>query len=160
MILDISNYYSSSLTHFYFTHSFSKIVRACLLSCFSRAQLFATLWTVAHHAPLSMAGFQSQSQLVVRKIQTRSRALTAPLLPWSVHCGRSSACLRDKCINQEREWMSEGLSECMNSAIDCRVRLVGVGLAPSFRQERRPHLSVTKVQEGQPWCWFPRDACW
>ena len=26
----------------------------CVLSCFSRVQLFATLWTVAHQAPLSM----------------------------------------------------------------------------------------------------------
>ena len=63
-----------------------------------------------------------------------------------------TARLRDKCINQQREWMSEGLSECTNSAIDCRVRLVGVGLAPSFRQERRPHLSVTKAspEAGSP----------
>ena len=27
---------------------------ACMLSCFSPVQLFATLWTVAHHTPLSM----------------------------------------------------------------------------------------------------------
>ena len=26
----------------------------CVLSCFSRIRLFATLWTVAHQAPLSM----------------------------------------------------------------------------------------------------------
>jgi len=25
-----------------------------MLSCFSRVQLFATLWIVAHHAPLSI----------------------------------------------------------------------------------------------------------
>ena len=31
----------------------------CILSCFSRAQLFVTLWTVAHQAPLSM-GFSWQ----------------------------------------------------------------------------------------------------
>ena len=31
----------------------------CVLSCFSHAQLFATLWTVAHQAPLSM-GFSRQ----------------------------------------------------------------------------------------------------
>ena len=30
------------------------LVHACMLSCFSRVQLFATLWTVAHQAPLSM----------------------------------------------------------------------------------------------------------
>ena len=32
---------------------------ACLLSHFRRVQFFATLWTVAHHAPLSM-GFSRQ----------------------------------------------------------------------------------------------------
>ena len=26
----------------------------CVLSCFSRVRLFATLWTVAHHAPVSI----------------------------------------------------------------------------------------------------------
>ena len=31
----------------------------CVLSCFVRDRLFATLWTVAHHAPLSM-GFSRQ----------------------------------------------------------------------------------------------------
>ena len=31
----------------------------CMLSHFSRVQLFVTLWTVAHQAPLSM-GFSSQ----------------------------------------------------------------------------------------------------
>ena len=37
----------------------SILVCVCLLSCFSHVQLFATLWTVAHQAPLSM-GFSSQ----------------------------------------------------------------------------------------------------
>ena len=32
---------------------------ACVLSCFSHVQIFATLWTVAHQAPLSM-GFSRQ----------------------------------------------------------------------------------------------------
>ena len=31
----------------------------CILSCFSRVQPFATLWTAAHQAPLSM-GFSRQ----------------------------------------------------------------------------------------------------
>ena len=31
----------------------------CVLSCFSRVQLLATLWTVAHQAPLS-TGFSRQ----------------------------------------------------------------------------------------------------
>ena len=30
----------------------------CVLSCFSRVRLFTTLWTVAHHAPVSV-GFLS-----------------------------------------------------------------------------------------------------
>ena len=34
-------------------------LHACLLSHFSRVQLFATLWIVAHQAPLSM-GFSRQ----------------------------------------------------------------------------------------------------
>ena len=33
--------------------------RACMLSCFTRLQLFATPWTIAHQAPLSM-GFSRQ----------------------------------------------------------------------------------------------------
>ena len=32
---------------------------ACVLSCFTHVRLFATLWTVAHQAPLSM-GFSRQ----------------------------------------------------------------------------------------------------
>ena len=35
------------------------VVRACVLSCFSRVRLFVTPWTVAHEAPLSM-GFPRQ----------------------------------------------------------------------------------------------------
>ena len=35
------------------------VVHACILSRFSRVQLFATPWTVAHQAPLSM-GFSTQ----------------------------------------------------------------------------------------------------
>ena len=34
-------------------------VCACMLNCFSHVLLFATLWTVAHQAPLSM-GFSRQ----------------------------------------------------------------------------------------------------
>ena len=39
--------------------SFLSASTACVLSCFSRVQLFATPWTVAHQAPLSM-GFSRQ----------------------------------------------------------------------------------------------------
>ena len=35
------------------------MMSACMLSCFSCVQLCATLWTVAHQAPLSM-GFSRQ----------------------------------------------------------------------------------------------------
>ena len=35
------------------------ILRVLVLSCFSHVQLFVTLWTVAHQAPLSM-GFPRQ----------------------------------------------------------------------------------------------------
>ena len=42
------------------SYSFSLLcVLTCVLSCFSRVQLFATLWTVACWAPLSM-GFSRQ----------------------------------------------------------------------------------------------------
>ena len=34
-------------------------MHVCMLSCFSHIQLFATLWTVAHQAPLS-TGFSRQ----------------------------------------------------------------------------------------------------
>ena len=33
---------------------------ACELSCFSHVRLFATLWTVAHQAPLSMGFFRQE----------------------------------------------------------------------------------------------------
>ena len=35
-------------------------VFACVLSNFSRAQLFATLWTVSHQVPLSMGFFRQE----------------------------------------------------------------------------------------------------
>ena len=40
-----------------FTNALGRCV--CMLSCFNRVQLCATLWTVAHQAPLSM-GFSRQ----------------------------------------------------------------------------------------------------
>ena len=36
-----------------------EISHACVLSCISRVQLFVTLWTASHQAPLSM-GFSRQ----------------------------------------------------------------------------------------------------
>ena len=38
----------------------SACVHACLLSHLSHVQLFATLWTVAHQAPLSMGFFRQE----------------------------------------------------------------------------------------------------
>ena len=40
-------------------HMYLFIYYVCVLSCFSHVQLFATPWTVAHHAPLPM-GFSRQ----------------------------------------------------------------------------------------------------
>ena len=40
-------------------YNLHKSVHACMLSHFSRVQLFVTLWMVAHQAPLSM-GFSRQ----------------------------------------------------------------------------------------------------
>ena len=56
----------------------------CVLSCFSRVQLFATPWTVAHLAPLSMARilewlpFPSPGTLPDPEIEPAS--LTSPAL--------------------------------------------------------------------------------
>ena len=33
-------------------------LHTCMLSCFSHVPLFATLWTIAHQAPLSMGMLQ------------------------------------------------------------------------------------------------------
>ena len=40
----------------------SELEHACILSCFSCVQLFATLWAIAHQAPMSM-GFSMQEYL-------------------------------------------------------------------------------------------------
>ena len=62
----------------------------CVLSCFSPVQLFATPWTIAHQAPLSM-GFSRQEQwsgepfypggIPDLGIKARSPALWADSLP-------------------------------------------------------------------------------
>ena len=41
-------------------HSGILVPRACMLSCFSRVQLFSVLWTVAHQAPLPMGILQAR----------------------------------------------------------------------------------------------------
>ena len=61
------HYFSSPLNHFTPLSFYVIIINvkltvnvyACMLSCFSRVQLFVTLWTVACQAPLSM-GFSRQ----------------------------------------------------------------------------------------------------
>ena len=40
---------------FYINHLYNfRVAHVLMLSCFSHVQLFVTLWTVAHQAPLSM----------------------------------------------------------------------------------------------------------
>ena len=56
LFLEKSKLLSSSYLKIYF---FKKYIFACLLSRFSHARLFATLWTVACQTPLSM-GFSGQ----------------------------------------------------------------------------------------------------
>ena len=75
-----------------YTHTnMHSIILACLLSHFGRIQLFATLWTVARQAPLSM-GFSRQEywsglpcpppgDLPDPEIKPRSPALQAHSLP-------------------------------------------------------------------------------
>ena len=43
-----------SMSHLYQLYMSYIFMYACVLSCFLGVQLFATLWTVAHQAPLSM----------------------------------------------------------------------------------------------------------
>ena len=44
-----------------FSETFSiRVVQACVLSCFSCVRLFATPWTLAHQAPLSMEFFRQE----------------------------------------------------------------------------------------------------
>ena len=54
---DMIIYLLSELGRFYF--HVKDLSTAHMLSCFSHVQLFETLWTVAHQAPLSM-GFSRQ----------------------------------------------------------------------------------------------------
>ena len=66
-------------------------VRACMLSCFGHVQLFVTLWTVGHQAPLSMRfprqenwsglPFPSPGDLPNPGIKPGSPALQADSLP-------------------------------------------------------------------------------
>ena len=71
LLLAVSAAVTLSMCAFYFPpwcccYTFFSVLKAmkgrmhvCMLSCFSRVWLFATLWTVAHQAPLSM-GFSRQ----------------------------------------------------------------------------------------------------
>ena len=51
---------SSSIFFFFFFFCYKVIPWACVLSYFSRVQLFATLWTVTHQAPLSLGFFRQE----------------------------------------------------------------------------------------------------
>ena len=50
----------SKFCPFYEWHLCLGFYNVCALSCFSHVRLFATLWTVAHQAPLSMGFFSRQ----------------------------------------------------------------------------------------------------
>ena len=50
---------------------FPLCVCAYLASCFSLARLFATLWTVAHQAPLSMGILQARTQEWVAMLSSK-----------------------------------------------------------------------------------------
>ena len=52
---------SGNLHGYKTTISSTDTIHACVLSHFSRVQLFATLWTIAHQTPLSM-GFSGQEE--------------------------------------------------------------------------------------------------
>ena len=51
--------WTTTFSHWLPKEHFSSTNHACVLSCFSHVQLFATPWTLAHQAPLSM-GFSKQ----------------------------------------------------------------------------------------------------
>ena len=74
--MDSSNYSSSSPTLI-----LNGMVHACMLSCFSHVQLFATLWTVACHAPLSM-GFPRQEYWGIFLAQRLKSPVSLCLLHW------------------------------------------------------------------------------
>ena len=62
--------------------------RVCMVSCFSGVQLFATLWSVAHQAPLSM-GFSWQeywSRLPWSPPEDLSPQRSNPCLLHLLHC--------------------------------------------------------------------------
>ena len=75
-------------------------VRVCTLCCFSHVQLFVTLWTVVHEAPLSV-GFFSQDywnglpwspsgdfpDTGIEPMSSVAHALQAGSLPLNHHCG-------------------------------------------------------------------------
>ena len=55
-----------------------------VLSCFSRVRLFATLWTVAHQAPLSM-GFSRQGYWSGLRAFLQGICLTQGIKPYLLH---------------------------------------------------------------------------
>ena len=60
----------------------------CLLNHFSRVRLFATLWTVAHQAPLSMGNFQAR---ILEWVAMPSSRKSAPKDRTRVSCGNCIA---------------------------------------------------------------------
>ena len=54
LVLSYSFYFSSEICFSFIHHKWVFLYVACVLSHFSCVQLFATLWTVARQAPLSI----------------------------------------------------------------------------------------------------------
>ena len=68
------------------------LYKCALLSPFSHVQLFVTLWTVAHLAPLSM-GFSRQEYWCGCHVLLQGISLTQgsnPSLQWLLYCGQIS----------------------------------------------------------------------
>ena len=77
-------------------------LHACMLSCFSHDQFFATLWTVAHQAPLSM-GFSRQESglpcpppgdLAVSYVSCIGRRVLYHSVTWEAHLLHSEPLIR------------------------------------------------------------------
>ena len=64
-----------------FCDSFTSLACACMLSCFSRVQLFATLCTIAHHTSLSM-GFSKQEYWHIYSYQSHLRHFLSKDMCW------------------------------------------------------------------------------
>ena len=92
------------------------ILFLCVLSHFSRVQLFVTAWTVAHQAHLSM-GFSRQEYL---------SGLPFPTLGDLPHQGLSSRLLHTSCIGRQTLYHWHHLLICEKQEKCCRLLLYRV----------------------------------